>query len=434
MMSNDSDDNLEIPATSRRDLMMGGVGALALASFTTESGSAFAKGPSRNFALPPAHETVAPFKVRVSQALLNDLSTRLALTRWPDKETSSGWAQGVPLSKAQWLIEHWSKHHDWRSFEELIDGIPQFRTSLDGLGIHFLHIRSKHEGALPLLLTHGWPGSFIEFLDVIAPLTDPTAHGGKAEDAFHVVIPSLPGYGFSDKPEATGWGLPRIAGAWHLLMERLGYHRYVAQGGDWGAGVVTWMAKQQPAGLLGIHLNLPILFPPPGAEDGGYSAAEKGALAQLVKFSTDGSAYAAMQSTRPQTLGYGLADSPAAQAMWIFEKFQSWTDNSGDVTEVIPVTRLLDNISLYWLTNTGTSSARLYYESFREDFVRTEISLPVAVSIFKGDSFTPPRSWGERTYSNLIYWNEVVKGGHFAAFEQPALFTVELRRSFRLLR
>ena len=390
-------------------------------------------GSAPQVVLPPATPEIAPFKVHVPQAVLEDLKKRLSDTRWPDKEPVTDWSQGVPGAKAQALVEYWSSQYDWRRVEGALNARPQFRTEIDGLGIHFIHVRSKHGSALPVILTHGWPGSVVEFLQIISPLVDPTSHGGKAEDAFHVVIPSLPGFGFSDKPTESGWRLPRIANAWAELMKRLGYSRYVAQGGDWGAGVSSWMAKQQPSGLIAVHLNLPILFPPP-PPPGGYTAEEQAALAQLERYSTDGSGYASIQGTRPQTLGYGLADSPVGQAMWIYEKFQGWTDNKGDPEEAISVDHMLDDITLYWFTNTAASSARLYYESFRRDFLRMPLELPVAISIFKGDMFTPPKVWGERTYSKLFYWNELDKGGHFAAFEQPALFTEEMRKAFRQMR
>jgi epoxide hydrolase len=384
--------------------------------------------------LPTATKDVTPFKVHVPQAALNDLKKKLANARWPDKEPVTDWSQGVPLAKAQSLVEYWRTRYDWRLVEGTLNGLPQFRAQIDGLGIHFIHVRSKHESALPIILTHGWPGSVLEFLQVIEPLVDPTAHGGKADEAFHVVIPSLPGFGFSDKPTQPGWRLPRIADAWAALMARLGYSHYVAQGGDFGAGVSSWMAKQRPSGLAAIHLNLPILFPPPPPPPGGYTAAEQVALSQLGKYASDASGYASIQGTRPQTLGYGLADSPVGQAMWIYEKFQAWSDNKGDPAEAISVDRMLDDITLYWLTDTAASSARLYYESFAKDFARMPLELPVAVSIFKGDVFTPPKVWGEETYSKLFYWNEVPKGGHFAALEQPELFVAELRKSFAQVR
>jgi len=384
--------------------------------------------------LPAATKDVTPFKVHVTQAALDDLKQRLANIRWPNKEPVTEWSQGVPLGKAQAFVEYWRTRYDWRRVESTLNALPQFRTQIDGLGIYFIHVRSKHENSLPIMLTHGWPGSIIEFLQVIGPLTDPTAHGGKADEAFHVVIPSLPGFGFSDKPTEAGWRLPRIANAWAAVMARLGYSRYVAQGGDWGAGVTSWMAKQREPGLAAIHLNLPILFPPPPPPPGGYTAAEQGAVAQLVKYGSDGSAYASIQGTRPQTLGYGLADSPVGQAMWIYEKFQAWSDNKGDPAEAISVDHMLDDINLYWLTDTAASSARLYYESFAKDFVRMTLDIPVAVSIFKGDLFVPPKLWGDQTYSKLFYWNEVPKGGHFAALEQPELFVAELRKSFAQVR
>jgi len=382
--------------------------------------------------LPAATKDLSLFTVHVPQGALDDLKKRLANTRWPNKEPVTDWSQGVPLAKAQALADYWRTRYDWRRVESTLNGLPQFRTQIDGLGIYFIHVRSKHENALPIILTHGWPGSIIEFLQVIGPLTDPTAHGGKAEEAFHVVIPSLPGFGFSDKPTEVGWGLPRIANAWAVLMVRLGYSHYVAQGGDWGAGVTSWMAKQHVTGLDAIHLNLPILFPPPPPPAGGYTVAEQQALDHLGKYVSDASGYASIQGTRPQTLGYGLADSPVGQAMWIYEKLEGWSDNRAG--EAISTDRMLDDITLYWLTDTAASSARLYYESFAMDFVRIPLDLPVAVSVFKGDFFTPPKVWGDETYSKLFYWNEVPKGGHFAALEQPDLFVAELRKSFAQVR
>jgi epoxide hydrolase len=428
---------ITVPVSSRRKFIRTAAATGGAGILSAGLGPISAHGSSdktAQYAIPPATNDVTPFKVHVPQATVDDLKNRLANARWPDKETVTDWSQGVPLAKAQALAEYWRTRYDWRRVENTLNGLPQFRTQIDGLGIYFIHVRSKHQSALPIILTHGWPGSIIEFLQVIGPLTDPTAHGGKAEEAFHVVIPSLPGFGFSDKPTEVGWGLPRIANAWAVLMARLGYSHYVAQGGDWGAGVTSWMAKQHVSGLAAIHLNLPILFPPPPAPPGGYTAAEQPALAQLGKYGSDGAAYALIQGTRPQTLGYGLADSPVGQAMWIYEKFQAWSDNKGDPAEAISVDHMLDDISLYWLTDTAASSARLYFESWGKDFGRMPIDLPVAVSIFKGDFFTPPKVWGDETYSKLFYWNEVQKGGHFAALEQPELFVVELRKSFAQVR
>jgi pimeloyl-ACP methyl ester carboxylesterase len=437
-MGNDLENRTELtaPLTSRRTFIraaagVSGAGILSAGMGVSAQGTA---AKVEQMVLPATTQEVTSFKVHVPQAALDDLKKRLANARWPNKETVADWSQGVPLAKAQALVEYWHTRYDWRHVESTLNGLPQFRTQIDGLGIYFIHVRSKHENALPIILTHGWPGSIIEFLQVIGPLTDPTAHGGKAEEAFHVVIPSLPGFGFSDKPTEVGWGLPRIANAWAVLMARLGYSHYVAQGGDWGAGVTSWMAKQHVSGLAAIHLNLPILFPPPPPPPGGYTAAEQPALAQLSKYGSDGAAYGLIQGTRPQTLGYGLADSPVGQAMWMYEKFQAWSDNKGDPAEAISVDHMLDDTSLYWLTDTGASSARLYFESWGKDFGRMPIDLPVAVSIFNGDFFTPPKVWGDETYSKLFYWNEVPKGGHFAAFEQPELFVAELRKSFAQIR
>src|SRR6266403_2200985 len=438
-MKNNLEDNTGVPAplSSRREFMRAaaasGGGAMLSAGLVPISVDASADKAAQTV-LPTATEDVTPFEVHEPQAALDDLKKRLANARWPDKEPVTDWSQGVPLAKAQALVEYWRTRYDWRRVESTLNGLPQFRTHIDGLGIYYIHGRSKHENALPIILTHGWPGSIIEFLQVIGPLVDPTAHGGKADEAFHVGVPSLPGFGFSDKPTEAGWRLPRIANAWAALMARLGYSRYVAQGGDWGAGVTSWMPKQREPRLAAIHLNLPILFPPPPPPPAGYTAVEQAALAQLVKYGSDGSGYASIQGTRPQTLGYGLADSPIGQAMWIYEKFQAWSDNKGDPAEAISVDRMLDDISLYWLTDTAASSARLYYESFAKDFVRMTLDMPVAVSIFIGDLFVPPKPWGDRTYSKLFYWNEVPEGGHFAAFEQPELFVAELRKSFAQVR
>ena len=423
------------PVSSRRKFMRtaavtGGAGLLLEGLGPIRAQEIGKKAPL--LVLPAATKDLSPFTVHVPQGALDDLKKRLANTRWTNKEPVTDWSQGVPLAKAQALADYWRTRYDWRRVESTLNELPQFRTQLDDLGIYFIHVRSKHQNALPIILTHGWPGSIIEFLQVIGPLTDPTAHGGKAEDAFHVVIPSLPGFGFSDKPTEVGWGLPRIANAWAVLMARLGYSHYVAQGGDWGAGVTSWMAKQHVLGLDAIHLNLPILFPPPPPPAGGYTVAEQQALDHLGKYVSDASGYASIQGTRPQTLGYGLADSPVGQAMWIYEKLQGWSDNRAG--EAISTDRMLDDITLYWLTDTAASSARLYYESFAKDFVRIPLDLPVAVSIFKGDFFTPPKVWGDETYSKLFYWNEVQKGGHFAALEQPDLFVAELRKSFAQVR
>lgn len=381
---------------------------------------------------PASGDAVLPFRIDVPQTMLDDLATRLALTRWPERETVDDWSQGAPLDPMQALAEHWRDRYDWRRAEAAMNAWPHFRTLIDGLSVHFIHVQSRHDNALPIILTHGWPGSVVEFLKVIGPLTDPTAHGGTAEQAFHVVIPSLPGYGFSDKPVDTGWGIDRIAGAWGALMRRLGYDRFVAQGGDWGSAVTRSMAVQKVPGLAGIHLNMVVVFPP---KDETYADAE----AQAARDAADahkqsGLGYSTQQSTRPQTLGYALADSPVGQAAWIYEKMHAWTDNEGAPEDALSRDEMLDNIMVYWLTNSAASSARLYWESFRSAFGNATIDLPVACSIFPAEMRRPPRRWAEPVFSNIVYWNNAAKGGHFAAFEQPALFTHELRAAFTTLR
>jgi pimeloyl-ACP methyl ester carboxylesterase len=390
---------------------------------------------SGSSAFAQADTAVTPFKYEAPQSALDDLKQRLKRTRWPEAETVKDWSQGVPLAKLRALVEYWSTDYDWRRGEAKLNRFPQFRTKIDGLNIHFLHIRSPHENALPIILTHGWPGSVIEFLKVIDPLTNPTAHGGRAEDAFHVVVPSLPGFGFSDKPSERGWNAVRIAKAWSELMRRLGYSRYVAQGGDWGSLVTTTMAQQRPPGLVGIHLNMPFVFPDP-LPTSGLSPAEQQAVEKFKKFQTDGFGYFLQQATRPQTVGYGLADSPAGQAAWIYEKFHGWTDNNGDPESALTRDEMLDNITLYWLTDTAASSARMYFEHagvVGKGNVGV-VELPVACSIFPREIVPAPRRWAERFFPKLIHWKKLDRGGHFAAFEEPALFTKELRDSFRSLR
>ncbi|CAF3303794.1 unnamed protein product [Rotaria sp. Silwood2] len=381
-----------------------------------------------------ASNAIEPFHINIPQSALDDLKHRLDLTRWPERETVSDWKQGVPLVKAQALINCWRLQYDWRRCENRINKLPNFRTTIDGIGIHFIHVKSKHANALPIILTHGWPGSFIEFLRIIPLLTDPTAYGGKADDAFHVVIPSLPGYGFSDKPTETEWNTVRIAKAWMVLMERLGYKNWVAQGGDWGADVTTILGYMRPQGLLGIHLNLQFVFPEKVPDN--PSPDEQRAIEDANYYLSDGWGFFQEQGTRPQTIGYGLCDSPVALATWIYEKFHEWTDNKGDPEDALGIDDMLDNITLYWLTNTGTSSARLFWErrAIGISLSGPELDLPVAASVFPYEVFRAPKSWAQKKYSNLIYWNELEKGGHFAAFEQPELFTKELRAAFRTLR
>jgi pimeloyl-ACP methyl ester carboxylesterase len=377
-------------------------------------------------------EAITPFTLAVEQAALDDLHRRLDLTRWPEKETVEDWTQGSPLARVQALCAHWRGGYDWRRCEARLNGLGQFKTEIDGLNIHFLHVRSPEADALPLILTHGWPGSVIEFMKVIGPLTDPVAHGGKASDAFHVIAPSLPGYGFSDKPTGTGWGVPRIAGAWIQLMARLGYDRWVAQGGDWGSAVTTALGVIRPPGLAAIHVNMPLVFPAPD-EIVDPTPAEKAALASMAYYQEKDSGYSKQQSTRPQSVGYGLVDSPAGQAAWIYEKMWAWTDNQGAPEDALTRDEMLDNIMLYWLPATGASSARLYWESFGS-FGSIPLALPVGVSIYPKEIFRTSRRWAETRMSNIIHWNELDRGGHFAAWEQPDLFVNELRTCFGKVR
>ena len=377
-------------------------------------------------------DAITPFTLSVPDAQLEDLRRRLDQTRWPERETVGDWTQGAPLAKVQALCEHWRSGYDWRRCEARLNGLGQFKTTIDGLGIHFLHVRSPHPQAMPLIVTHGWPGSVLEFMKVIGPLTDPTAHGGKAEDAFHVVAPSLPGYGFSDKPTGAGWGVPRIAGAWIALMARLGYDRWVAQGGDWGAAVTTGIGVAHPPACAAIHVNMPLIFP--GPEDlKDPTPAEQASLAAMAYYQDKDSGYSKQQGTRPQTLGYGLVDSPAGQAAWIYEKMWAWTDNSGAPEDALSLDEMLDNIMLYWLPATGASSARLYWESFGS-FASTKLELPVGVSIYPKEIFRPSRRWADKSMSNIIHWNELSQGGHFAAWEQPELYVREIRDCFRKVR
>jgi pimeloyl-ACP methyl ester carboxylesterase len=387
-------------------------------------------------------DAVRPFRINVPEAALVDLRGRVAATRWPDRETVTDQSQGVPLAKIQALVRYWGTDYDWRKAEAKLNAWPQFVTEIDGLDIQFVHVRSRHPNALPLIMSHGWPGSIFELLKVIGPLTDPTAYGGRVEDAFDLVLPSLPGYGFSGKPQSTGWGPDRIGRAWDELMRRLGYTRYVSQGGDWGAVVSDVMARQAPAGLLGIHVNMPATVPPEVAKalnngepaPAGLSDNEKAAFEQLDAFYKTSSGYSAMMVTRPQTLGYGLADSPAGLAAWFYDKFVSWTHSGGEPERSLTRDEMLDDITLYWLTNTGTSSAQLYWENNANNFNAVDISIPAAVTVFPGEIYRAPRSWAERSYHKLIYFHEVEKGGHFAAWEEPELFAAEIRAAFRPLR
>jgi pimeloyl-ACP methyl ester carboxylesterase len=377
-------------------------------------------------------DSITPFRIDVPEADLADLRERLRRTRWPEREPVDDWSQGIPLDYVKDLCRYWAEEYDWRASEARLNTFPQFRTELDGLGIHFLHVRSPEPDALPLVITHGWPGSIVEFHKVIGPLSDPAAHGGDPADAFHVVCPSLPGYGWSDKPSSAGWGTPRIAAAWAQLMSRLGYGRYGAQGGDWGASVTTYLAQQDADRLAGIHLNMVIALPDPATMD-DLTEREEAAIASFGHYDRWDSGYSKQQSTRPQTLGYGLLDSPAGQCAWITEKFRAWTDCDGDPANVLSADEMLDNVMLYWLPGTGASSARLYWQSFR-DFNADPITVPTGCSIFPKEIFRPSRRWAEKRFTDLRYWNEPDKGGHFAALEQPETFVNELRACFRALR
>jgi pimeloyl-ACP methyl ester carboxylesterase len=393
---------------------------------------------------------VRPFHIDVPDEALADLRRRIAATNWPEKETVADQSQGVPLAMMQKLARHWMTDYDWRRCEAELNALPQFVTEIDGLDIHFLHARSPHDDALPIVVNHGWPGSIIEQLKIIDRLTDPPAHGGSAADAFHVVIPSMPGYGFSGKPTGTGWGPERIARAWAELMRRLGYDRYVAQGGDWGAFVVDQMGLQAPDGLLAIHTNMPATVPadvdrallagdPPPS---GLSDVERRAFDQLVRTFTQVD-YARFMASRPQTL-YGIADSPVGLAAWLLDHNDAHgqpaaavvaaLDRTTSATGELTRNEVLDNITLYWLTNTGVSASRLYWEYKGGFFNAKGVSIPVATTVFPGEQYQAPRSWAEQAYPHLIYFHEVDRGGHFAAWEQPQLFAEEIRAAFRSLR
>lgn len=388
------------------------------------------------------HADIRPFRVETPQHDLANLRQRINATRWPDRETVEDNSQGVQLAAFQETMRYWGTDYDWRKAEARLNALPQFMTTIDGVDIHFVHVRSRHPNAMPLIMTHGWPGSVFELLGTVGPLTDPTSHGGQAEDAFHLVMPSIPGFGFSGKPKGGGWGPERIARAWTELMKRLGYVGYVAQGGDWGAPVSSAMARQAPAGLLGIHINLPATVPSevavvlaaggPAPQD--LSDKERAAFDALGTFYKKYRAYAVMMGTRPQTIGYALTDSPAGLAAWMFDY------NNGEPQRLLSRDEMLDDVTLYWLTNTATSSARIYWETSGQSVLLSaaqktaDIALPVAISVFPEEVYRAPETWARRAYRNLTYFREVERGGHFAAWEEPQLFAAELRSAFRSLR
>lgn len=434
-------------SSTRRSVLATAAAAGALGLTTSTSPGIFRRAQAEE----AGGNAIRPFRINVPEEQLVDLRRRLAATRWPDKETVADQSQGAQLAKLQELVRHWATDYDWRKGEAKLNAFPQFMTTVDGVDIHYIHVRSRHPNALPLIITHGWPGSVFEQIKPIAGLTDPVRFGGRAEDAFHVVVPSLPGYGFSSRPSETGWGVERIGRAWDVLMKRLGYTSYVAQGGDWGAGVVEAMGRQAPAGLLGIHTNLPAVFPPDAAEaiasgrpaPAGLSAkeiAEFDAMQSFIK--SGGWGYLTMMSARPQAVGYGLTDSPAGLAGWMLVHggFGKWTYGK-DRKQAPTPDEVLDNFSLHWLTNTMTSGARLYWENRDQNLISAaaqqtdKITLPVAITTFPDDDlFRAPETWARRAFPNLIYFRDAERGGHFPAWEEPELFTSELRAAFRSLR
>ncbi|MDZ8025361.1 MAG: alpha/beta fold hydrolase [Nostoc sp. DedQUE11] len=436
-------------ALSRRTLLLNGVAMAVLAAFSPVTIAAIGKETTKkNTAQRSAADAIRPFRVHVPQEALVDLRRRIAATRWPDKETVADQSQGVQLATMKELVRYWGTEYDWRKAEAKLNALPQFVTNIDGLDIHFIHVRSKNPNALPLIITHGWPGSVFEQLKIIGPLTDPTAYEGRPEDAFDLVIPSIPGFGFSGKPTDTDWASDRIARAWAELMKRLGYTRYVAQGGDWGSPISSAMARQAPTGLLGIHINLPATIPPDVAAvlasgepaPAGLSKKERAAFDSL-DINKKERAYAVIMGTRPQTVGYGLTDSPTGLAAWMLGHpgFVQWTSSSSNSEKSPTKDEVLDDITLYWLTNSAVSSARLYWENKNSILNAAaqktdEISLPVAITVFPGEIYRAPETWTRRAYRNLIYFHEADKGGHFAGWEQPQIFSEEIRAAFRLVR
>lgn len=377
---------------------------------------------------------VKKFRIKVQKSALTDLKRRLSNVRWPERETVGGWSQGMPLSYMRELVDYWRDEYDWNRCQEQLNALPQFMTEIDGLDIHFLHIKSPHRNAMPMVMTHGWPGSILEFMKVIGPLTDPEAFGGRGEDAFHLVIPTLPGFGWSGKPDQPGWGIERIGRAWGQLMARLGYKKWVAQGGDWGSAVTHAIGMSETKHCIAMHTNMPLLSPSP-ALTAEPTEQEISALAGFQHYFDWDSGYSKEQSTRPQTIGYGLVDSPVAQCAWIMEKFWCWTDCHGHPENILSRDELLDNVMMYWLPAAGASSARIYWESFSVILAaKPQIHMPVGASVYPHEIFRASKRWCEERYTNLIHYNTLPKGGHFAAFEQPELFVNEIRTCFSKVR
>ncbi|MDO3431989.1 epoxide hydrolase [Rhizobium sp. CBN3] len=440
-----------IPEVSKSRPLLGRAIALAVGALITvsyvQSARAEEAGVTTAQTRPASDESIRPFRIHVDQSQLDDLKRRIAETRWPDKETVGDISQGIQLARVQDLVRYWGADYDWRKAEEQLNSLPQFVTTIDGVDIQFIHVRSRHPNALPVILTHGWPGSIFEFIKTIGPLTDPTAYSGKPEDAFDVIIPSIPGYGFSGRPTDQGWGPDRVARAWDVLVKRLGYTRYVSQGGDHGSVISDALARQAPQGLLAIHLNMPATVPGDlmrginsgDAAPAGLSTAEKGAYDSLSAFFGRNAAYGAMMVTRPQTIGYSLSDSPSGLASWIYEKFVQWSDSDGVPERVLTRDEMLNDITLYWLTNTGASSSRFYWENNNNNFSSEtqktkEIKIPVGISVFPKEIYKAPESWSRQAYPSLVYYHQVERGGHFAAWEQPQLFAEELRAAFKSVR
>ncbi|PLP97251.1 epoxide hydrolase family protein [Cupriavidus pauculus] len=438
----------DFPAARRTVAAAAALAAIALAGHLQPALAADAAPKAKAAASQAnADESIRPFHVHVPQAQLDDLRRRIAATRWPDKETVSDDSQGIQTARVQELVKYWGTQYDWRKAEAQLNALPQFVTKIDGLDIHFIHVKSRHPNALPLILTHGWPGSVFEFTKTIGPLTDPTAYGGRAEDAFDVIIPSIPGYGFSGRPAELGWGPDRTARAWDTLMKRLGYTHYVSQGGDHGSVISDALARQAPAGLKAIHLNMPATVPGPlmksilagDAAPSELTDPERKAYQSLSSFFGRNAAYGAMMVTRPQTIGYSLSDSPVGLASFTYEKIAAWSDSGGVPERVLSRDAILNDITLYWLTNTGASSSRFYWENNNNNFSAEtqktrDIKVPVAISVFPHEIYQAPESWSKQAYPSLYYYHAVAKGGHFAAWEQPQLFAEELRAAFKSVR